>query len=69
MYLTYMIKGDFALNNLQWLIYHKTKPGSSIIRNSSCTATYPLSNKTTVGEVKTNSEAIFSYGRTSVGRF
>ena len=25
-YLIYMYKEDLALNNLQWLIYHKTQP-------------------------------------------
>ena len=25
-YLIYMYKKDMALNNQQWLIYHKTKP-------------------------------------------
>ena len=25
-YLIYMYKEDLALNNLQWLIYHKTEP-------------------------------------------
>ena len=24
-----MIQGDLALNNLQWLIYHKTKPSQT----------------------------------------
>ena len=28
-YLIYMYKKDFALNNLQWLICHKTKPVST----------------------------------------
>ena len=25
-YLIYMYKKDLALNNIQWLIYHKTQP-------------------------------------------
>ena len=29
-YLTYMYKDDLALNNLQWLICHKTKPNQII---------------------------------------
>ena len=30
MYLIYMYKEDFALNNLQWLIFHKTKLNQTI---------------------------------------
>ena len=29
-YLIYMYKEDLALNNLQWLIYHKTNPNQII---------------------------------------
>ena len=29
-YLIYMYKDDLALNNLQWLICHKTKPNQII---------------------------------------
>ena len=29
MYLIYMYKEDVALNNLQWLICHKTKPNQT----------------------------------------
>ena len=29
-YLVYMFKEDLALNNLQWLICHKTKPNKTI---------------------------------------
>ena len=29
-YLMYMYKEDLALNNLQWLIGHKTKPNQNI---------------------------------------
>ena len=29
-YLIYMCKVDLALNNLQWLIYHKTQPNQTI---------------------------------------
>ena len=29
-YLIYMYKQDLALNNLQWLIYHKTQPNQII---------------------------------------
>ena len=28
-YLIYMSKQDLALNNKQWLIYHKTKPNQT----------------------------------------
>ena len=28
-YLIYMYKQDVALNNLQWLIYHQTKPNQT----------------------------------------
>ena len=29
-YLIYMYKEDLALNNLQWLIYHQTKPNQIV---------------------------------------
>ena len=29
-YLLYMFKKDLAINNLQWLIYYKTKPNQTI---------------------------------------
>ena len=32
-YLIYMYTEDWALNNLQWLIYHKTKPNQIYIFN------------------------------------
>ena len=28
-YLIYMYKEDFTLNNLEWLIYHKSKPNET----------------------------------------
>ena len=33
-YLIYMYKEDLALNNLQWLICHKTKPNHGFIASS-----------------------------------
>ena len=35
-YLIYMYKKDLALNKLQWLIYHKTKPNQNLTVGSLC---------------------------------
>ena len=42
-YLIYMYKKDLALNNLQWLIYHKTKQNLSTMKI--CTGTKILFGK------------------------
>ena len=42
-YLIHMYKKDWALNNLQWLICHKTKPNKTLVETiSSFNADYFL---------------------------
>ena len=51
-----MDKQDMALNNLQWLIYHKTQPTNlarmSSVKNTRQTSTYKLATSRNLQQFK-----------------